>query len=275
MQSILDEAADLQRRGFKELTLLGQNVNSYRFTDPATGEVTDFASLLAKVAEAVPDMRIRFTTSHPRDMVDDILLTVSRYPNICRHIHLPVQSGSDKVLKAMNRHYNRADYMKRVESIRRILPDCAITTDMFTGFSGETEEDFMETMELMKEVGFDAAFMFKYSERPGTLASRHMPDNVAEEVKIDRLNRMIQLQNELSLTSNTADVGKVMEVLIEAPSKRSREQMVGRTSTNKAVVVSRGNLHPGSFVNVKILSATSATLIGEVVDDENHENQAN
>lgn len=275
VQSILDEAADLQRRGFKELTLLGQNVNSYRFTDPATGEVTDFASLLAKVAEAVPDMRIRFTTSHPRDMVDDILLTVSRYPNICRHIHLPVQSGSDKVLKAMNRHYNRADYMKRVESIRRILPDCAITTDMFTGFSGETEEDFMETMELMKEVGFDAAFMFKYSERPGTLASRHMPDNVAEEVKIDRLNRMIQLQNELSLTSNTADVGKVMEVLIEAPSKRSREQMVGRTSTNKAVVVSRGNLHPGSFVNVKILSATSATLIGEVVDDENHENQAN
>ncbi|MDE6248745.1 MAG: MiaB/RimO family radical SAM methylthiotransferase, partial [Paramuribaculum sp.] len=270
-----DEAADLQRRGFKELTLLGQNVNSYRCTDTETVEVTDFASLLAKVAEAVPDMRIRFTTSHPRDMVDDILLTVSRYPNICRHIHLPVQSGSDKVLKAMNRHYNRADYMKRVESIRRILPDCAITTDMFTGFSGETEEDFMETMELMKEVGFDAAFMFKYSERPGTLASRHMPDNVAEEVKIDRLNRMIQLQNELSLASNTADVGKVMEVLIEAPSKRSREQMVGRTSTNKAVVVSRGNLHPGSFVNVKILSATSATLIGEVVDDENHENQAN
>jgi len=265
VDSILGELADLRARGFKEVTLLGQNVNSYRYADPQSGETVDFAKLLSIVALAAPDMRIRFTTSHPRDMEDGILEAIAAHPNICRHIHLPVQSGSDSVLKAMNRHYTREDYLRRVASIRRILPEASITTDMFTGFSGETEEDFLQTLDLMKEVGFDAAFMFKYSERPGTLASRHMPDNVEESVKIERLNRMIALQNELSLASNQRDVGKTMEVLVEGPAKRSREQMVGRTSTNKAVVMPRGNLRRGSLTKVKIVSATSATLFGEEI----------
>ena len=210
--SILAEVADLRAKGYREVTLLGQNVNSYNFK-PADGSApVTFAGLLAAVAEAAPDMRIRFTTSHPKDMSDDILETIARYPNICNHIHLPVQSGSDKVLKAMNRHYTRGWYLDRVAAIRRIIPDCGITTDMFTGFHDETEEDFQQTLDLMREVGFDSAFMFKYSERPGTVASRNLPDNVPEEVKIERLNRMIALQNELSLEAHRRMIGREVEL---------------------------------------------------------------
>ena len=245
------------------MTLLGQNVNSYRYTDAAEGTVTDFAALLGLVAEAAPDMRVRFTTSHPKDMTDDILHAIASHPNICRHIHLPVQSGSDSVLKAMNRHYTREWYLDRVAAIRRIIPDCAITSDLFTGFHGETEEDFQQTLSLMREVGFDASFMFKYSERPGTMASKHLPDNVAEEVKIDRLNRMIALQNELSLASHRSEIGREVEVLIEGVARRSREQMVGRTPQNKTVVLPRRDYKVGQTVRVKIADATSATLIAE------------
>ena len=263
VRSILNELADLRAKGYREVTLLGQNVNSYRYTDPADGTVTDFAALLGLVAEAAPDMRVRFTTSHPKDMTDDILHAIASHPNICRHIHLPVQSGSDSVLKAMNRHYTRAWYLDRVAAIRRIIPDCAITSDLFTGFHGETEEDFQQTLSLMREVGFDASFMFKYSERPGTMASKHLPDNVAEEVKIDRLNRMIALQNELSLASHRAEIGRKVEVLIEGVARRSREQMVGRTPQNKTVVLPRRDYKVGQTVRVKIADATSATLIAE------------
>lgn len=263
MRSILAELADLRSRGYKEVTLLGQNVNSYRYTDPETGAVTDFADLLAAVAEAAPDMRVRFTTSHPKDMSDRIIGTIAAHPNICRHIHLPVQSGSDSVLKAMNRHYTRDWYLDRIAAIRRMIPDCGISTDLFTGFHGETEEDFEETLSLMREVGFDSAFMFKYSERPGTMASKHLPDNIAEEVKIERLNRMIALQNELSLRSNCAEVGREVEVLAEGVSKRSREQMVGRTGQNKTVVFPRRDYRVGQTVTLKVISATSATLIAE------------
>lgn len=263
VRSILNELADLRAKGYREVTLLGQNVNSYRYTDPADGTVTDFAALLGLVAEAAPDMRVRFTTSHPKDMTDDILHAIASHPNICRHIHLPVQSGSDSVLKAMNRHYTRSWYLDRVAAIRRIIPDCAITSDLFTGFHGETEEDFQQTLSLMREVGFDASFMFKYSERPGTMASKHLPDNVAEEVKIDRLNRMIALQNELSLASHRAEIGREVEVLIEGVARRSREQMVGRTPQNKTVVLPRRDYKVGQTVRVKIADATSATLIAE------------
>ena len=261
-RSVLNEVEDLRARGFKEVTLLGQNVNSYRYEDES-GRVIDFAGLLAMVAEAAPDMRIRFTTSHPKDMSDEIIDTVAKYDNICRHIHLPVQSGSNSVLKSMNRKYTREWYLNRIEAIRRRIPDCGITTDLFTGFHGETEEDFEETLSLMREAGFDAAFMFKYSERPGTLAARTMPDNVAEEVKIDRLNRMIALQNELSAESNRRDVGKVMEVLVEGVSKRSREQLMGRTSQNKAAVFPRGDFKVGDIVKVRVVGSSSATLICE------------
>lgn len=263
-QSILRELRDLRDRGFREATLLGQNVNSYRFTF-GDGTVIDFPALLETVAEAAPDMRIRFTTSHPKDMSDETLRVIARHPNLARHIHLPVQSGSNSVLKAMNRKYTREWYLDRVGAIRRILPDAGLTTDMFTGFHGETEEDFAETLSLMREAGFDAAFMFKYSERPGTFASRNLPDNVPEEVKIERLNRMIALQNELSLESNLRDVGKEFEVLAEGRSKRSEEQLVGRTSQNKAVVFPRGDHKKGDLVRVRIVSATSATLHGELV----------
>lgn len=263
-ESILAELADLRQRGYKEVTLLGQNVNSYRYVSEA-GDVTTFADLLEAVAEAAPEMRVRFTTSHPKDMSDDILEAISRHANICHHIHLPVQSGSTKVLRDMNRHYTREWYLDRIAAIRRILPDCAISTDMFTGFHNETEEDFEETLSLMREVGFDAAFMFKYSERPGTMASKRMPDNVAEEVKIDRLNRMIALQNELSLASNQKEVGREVEVLVEGVAKRSNDQMVGRTPGNKTVVFPRGGARVGQTVKVKVASATSATLIGELV----------
>jgi len=263
-QSILRELADLRARGFREATLLGQNVNSYRFED-AGGNVTDFPALLGMVAEAAPDMRIRFTTSHPKDMSDATLEAMARHPNIARHVHLPVQSGSDKVLKDMNRKYTRGWYLGRVAAIRRILPDAGISTDMFTGFHGESEEDFQLTLSLMREAGFDSAFMFKYSERPGTFASKHLPDDVPEEVKIDRLNRMIALQNELSLESNLRDVGREFEVLVEGRSKRSADELFGRTSQNKVVVFPRGGAKPGDFVRVRVGSATSATLRGVLV----------
>ena len=262
-QSILAELADLRSRGFKEATLLGQNVNSYRYRGEDGPEV-GFAELLGMVAEAAPDMRIRFTTSHPKDMDDDIIATIARHPNVCNHIHLPVQSGSDTVLKAMNRHYDRARYLDRIRAIREAIPDCGISTDLFTGFHDETEEDFQQTLDLMREVGFDSAFMFKYSERPGTLASKHMPDNVPEEVKIDRLNRMIALQNELSLASNRRDVGKTFDVLVEGISKRSRDQFVGRTQQNKTVVFPRGDYRVGDTIAVTITDASSATLIGRL-----------
>ncbi len=263
-QSILRELADLRARGFREATLLGQNVNSYRFED-AGGNVTDFPALLGMVAEAAPDMRIRFTTSHPKDMSDATLEAMARHPNIARHVHPPVQSGSDKVLKDMNRKYTREWYLGRVAAIRRILPDAGISTDMFTGFHGESEEDFQLTLSLMREAGFDSAFMFKYSERPGTFASKHLPDDVPEEVKIDRLNRMIALQNELSLESNLRDVGREFEVLVEGRSKRSADELFGRTSQNKVVVFPRGGAKPGDFVRVRVGSATSATLRGVLV----------
>ena len=259
-QSILNELADLQAKGFKEVTLLGQNVNSYNYID-TNGNATNFASLLAMVAEAAPDMRVRFTTSHPKDMSDEIIATIARYPNVCNHIHLPVQSGSNSVLKNMNRRYTREWYLDRIAAIRQAIPDCGISTDMFTGFYDESEEDFQLTLDLMREVGFDASFMFKYSERPGTMASKHMPDNVAEDVKIDRLNRMIALQNELSLESNRKDIGKTFDVLVEGVSKRSKEQFVGRNQQNKTCVFPRGNYRIGDIVKVKVLEVSSATLV--------------
>lgn len=262
LQSILNEVDDLRRRGFKEVTLLGQNVNSYRFVD-ADGMVTDFPRLLATVAEFAPEMRVRFTTSHPKDMSDGTIDVIAAHPNICRHIHLPVQSGSNAVLKAMNRKYTREWYMGRIEAIRSRIPECGISTDLFTGFHGETEEDFQLTLELMREARFDSAFMFKYSERPGTLAARTMPDNVPDEVKTERLNRMIALQNELSAASNLSDVGKTFEVLVEGFSKRSREQLMGRTSQNKAAVFPRGDHKKGDSVRVRVVGASSATLLCE------------
>ena len=264
-QSILNELADLQAKGFKEVTLLGQNVNSYNYID-ADGNATDFASLLAMVAEAAPEMRVRFTTSHPKDMSNEIIATIARYPNVCNHIHLPVQSGSNSVLKNMNRRYTREWYLDRIAAIRQAIPDCGISTDMFTGFYNESEEDFQLTLDLMREVGFDASFMFKYSERPGTMASKHMPDNVDEEVKIDRLNRMIALQNELSLESNRKDIGKTFEVLIEGVSKRSKEQFVGRNQQNKTCVFPRGNYRVGDTVKVKVLEVSSATLVCDLAE---------
>lgn len=262
LQSILNEVDDLRRRGFKEVTLLGQNVNSYRFVD-ADGVVTDFPRLLATVAEFAPEMRVRFTTSHPKDMSDETIDVIAAHPNICRHIHLPVQSGSNAVLKAMNRKYTREWYLGRIEAIRSRIPECGISTDLFTGFHGETEEDFQLTLELMREARFDSAFMFKYSERPGTLAARTMPDNVPDGVKTERLNRMIALQNELSAASNLSDVGKTFEVLVEGFSKRSREQLMGRTSQNKAAVFPRGDHKKGDFVRVRVVGASSATLLCE------------
>ncbi len=272
-ESILRELADLRARGFKEVTLLGQNVNSYCFSPSENGQVAgalapepvDFPALLKMVAEAAPDMRIRFTTSHPKDMSDRTLEVVAKYPNIARHIHLPVQSGSNSVLKAMNRKYTREWYLDRVAAIRRIIPDAGLSTDMFTGFHNESEEDFEQTLSLMREAAFDSAFMFKYSERPGTLASREMPDNIPEEIKIDRLNRMIALQNELSLESNLRDVGKEFEVLVEGTSKRNAEELFGRTSQNKVAVFPAAGHRPGDFVRVRVLSATSATLRAEVL----------
>ena len=263
-QSIMGELRDLQQRGFKEVTLLGQNVNSYLYKSEDGGTV-DLAALLAMVAEAAPEMRVRFTTSNPEDLSDTIIETMARHDNICNHIHLPVQSGSDKVLKLMNRKYTREWYLDRIARIRAAMPDCGISTDMFTGFHDETEEDFQQTLSLMREVGFDSAFMFKYSERPGTFAAKNLPDNVPEEVKIDRLNRMIALQNELSLCSNRKDVGKTFEVLVEGYSKRSRSDMFGRTQQNKVIVFPAAGEKPGDKVMCRVLSASSATLKGERV----------
>ena len=260
VESILTEVRDLRDRNFKELTLLGQNVNSYRFEKD--GKVILFPELLRMVAHEAPNMRIRFTTSHPKDMSDDTLHVIAEEPNVCKHIHLPVQSGSDKILKLMNRKYTREWYMDRVHAIRRIIPDCAITTDMFVGYHDETEEDHQMSLSLMKEVGYDSAFMFKYSERKGTFASKHLPDNVSEEIKIKRLTEMINLQTQLSAESNKRDEGKEFEVLVEGFSKRSHDQLCGRTEQNKMVIFDRGNHHAGELVKVRITGSTSATLFG-------------
>ncbi len=265
VESILREVRDLAERNYKEVTLLGQNVNSYRCVTGEGNAVVTFPELLRMVAEEVPQMRVRFTTSHPKDMSDETLETIARHPNLCRHIHLPVQSGSDRILQLMNRRYTREWYMGRVEAIRRIIPDCAITTDIFVGYHSETEEDHRMSLSLMKEVGYASAFMFKYSERPGTYASKHLPDDVPEEVKIRRLNEMIQLQTELSAANYRMDEGKEFDVLVENYSKRSREQLCGRTSQNKMVVFDKGDHHIGDTVRVRITGSTSATLFGEVV----------
>ena len=261
IESILREVRDLRDRGFKEVTLLGQNVNSYHFED------INFPTLLRRVAEEVPEMRVRFTTSHPKDMSDETLKVIAEVPNVCKHIHLPVQSGSDRILKLMNRKYTIEWYRERVAAIRRIIPDCGLSTDIFVGYHSETEEDHQLSLSLMREVGYDSAFMFKYSERPGTYASKHLPDNIPDEEKIRRLNEMIALQTEISAQQNKKDEGKEFDVLLEAFSKRSREQLLGRTEQNKAVVVDKGNHHIGETVRVRITSSTSATLFGEIVED--------
>ena len=263
VESILAEVRDLAARGYKEVTLLGQNVNSYRGRQHSTEEV-DFASLLRLVARAVPEMRIRFSTSHPKDMGDETLRVIAEEPNVCRHIHLPVQSGSNRILKLMNRKYTREWYLERVAAIRRIVPDCGLSTDIFAGYCSETEDDHALSLSLMRECGYDSAFMFKYSERPGTYAARHLADDVPEEVKVRRLEELIALQNELSAESNRRCIGHTYEVLIEGTSKRSREQLFGRTEQNKVVVFDRGTLRPGQYATVRITDASSATLKGEV-----------
>ena len=265
VESILNEIRDLETKNYKEVTLLGQTVNSYKYT-AEDGSVVDFPKLLSLIAEMVPNMRIRFTSPHPKDMTDETIEVMAKYPNICRFIHLPVQSGSNNVLKAMNRKYTREWFLDRVQTMRRLIPDVAIGTDIFSGFSGETEEDHQQSLDLMREARFDLAFMFKYSERPGTVAARRLPDDVPEEVKIRRLNEIIALQSEIAKESNHNDIGKVYEVLVEGFSKRSKEQMSGRTSQNKMVVFPREGRHIGEFVKVKILSSTSATLIAEVIE---------
>ena len=263
IESILNEVLDLQKKGYKEVTLLGQNVNSYHFEKD--GQDITFPTLLRTVAEAVPNMRIRFTTSHPKDMSDETLHVIADTPNVCKHIHLPVQSGSNHILKLMNRKYTREWYLDRVAAIRRIIPDCGLTTDIFCGYHDETEEDQQLTLSLMRECAYDAAFMFRYSERPGTYASKHLADNVPEETKIKRLEEIINLQNQLSAESNAKDVGKTFEVLVEGFSKRSKSQLFGRTEQNKVVVFDKGNHHVGDFVMVKITESSSATLKGEEI----------
>ncbi len=265
VDSILNEVRNLQQQGYKEVTLLGQNVNSYRFVNEKR-QTIDFPQLLRLVAEAVPTMRIRFSTPHPKDMSDATLRVIAEVPNVCRHIHLPIQSGSDKVLKLMNRKYTVEWYLSRVKAIRELVPDCGLSTDIFVGYHGETEADHEESLRIMREVGYDSAFMFKYSERPGTYASKHLPDDVPEDVKIRRLNELIMVQNESSARANHAEVGNVREVLVEGPSKRSREQLCGRTEQNKMVVFDKGNHHIGEYVKVRITGSTSATLFGEAVD---------
>lgn len=267
VESILKEVHDLHDKGFKEVTLLGQNVNSYGLLPngkrPENG--TSFAELLRLVAREVPDMRVRFTTSNPEDMTEDIIQAVADEPNLCNHIHFPVQSGSSKVLKLMNRKYTREDYLEKVAAIRRIIPDCGLTTDVFVGYHDETEEDHQMTLDLMREVGFDSAFMFKYSERPGTYAAKHLPDNVPEEVKVRRLNKLIQLQTQISAEQNKKDEGKEFEILLERFSKRSRQQLMGRTPQNKAVLVDKGTHHIGETMKVRITGSSSATLFGEEI----------
>ena len=263
VESILKEVYDLKEKGYKEVTLLGQNVNSYRFEQ--NGKTITFPMLLRTVAEAVPEMRVRFTTSHPKDMSDETLHVIADTPNVCRHIHLPVQSGSSRILKLMNRKYTREWYLERVKAIRRIIPDCGLSTDIFSGFHSETEEDHQMSLSLMRECAYDSAFMFKYSERPGTFASKHLPDDIPEETKIRRLNELIELQNQLSAESNAKDIGKTFEVLVEGISKRSKEQLFGRTEQNKVVVFDRGTHRIGDFVNIRITEASSATLKGSEV----------
>ena len=263
LESIIREVKDLASKNYREVTLLGQNVNSYRFVDG--DRVYDFADLLEAVALAVPEMRIRFTSPHPKDMDDRAIQAMAKHPNICKHIHLPAQSGNDRILKLMKRNYTRAWYLERVAAIRAVMPDCAITSDFFCGFHDETEEDFQDTLSLMREVGYDASFMFKYSERPGTYAAKYLEDNIPEEVKIRRLQEMIDLQNQLSLESNKRDVGKVVEVLVEGFSKRSREQLFGRTQQNKVVVFDKQGYRVGQYVEVLVEDATAATLLGKPV----------
>lgn len=263
IDSILREALDLREKNYREVTLLGQNVNSYRYD---SGErIYDFADLLSAVAEAVPEMRIRFTSPHPKDMDDKAIATMAKYPNICRHIHFPAQSGSDRILKLMKRNYTRQWYLDRVRIIREAMPDCALSSDLFCGFHDESEEDFQDTLRLMQEVGYDSSFMFKYSERPGTYAAKYLEDNVPEETKLRRLQEMIDLQNKLSLESNLRDIGKTVEVLVEGFSKRSREQLFGRTQQNKVVVFDKQGYRIGQFVEVVVEAATSATLIGKPI----------
>ena len=263
VESILREVRDLRDRGFKEVTLLGQNVNSYHLPD--NPDFPDFPALLRAVALEVPELRVRFTTSHPKDMSDETLQVIADMPNVCKHIHLPVQSGSDRILKLMNRKYTREWYLDRVAAIRRIIPDCGLSTDIFVGYCSETEEDHQLSLSLMREVQYDSAFMFKYSERPGTYASKHLPDDVPEEVKIRRLNELIALQTELSALQNRNDEGREFDVLVEGFSKRSREQLCGRTEQNKMVVFDKGSHHIGETVRVRITGSTSATLLGEEV----------
>ena len=265
VDSILNEVQDLIQKGFKEITLLGQNVNSYHYKNEQTGENIYFHQLLEIVAKNAKGIRIRFSTSHPKDMSDETLEVIAKMPNICKHIHLPVQSGSSRILKLMNRKYTREWYLDRIAAIKRIIPNCGISTDIFCGFHSETEEDHQETLSLMRACQFDAAFMFKYSERPGTYASKKLPDNVSEEVKTRRLNEIIDLQNELSQASNAAKIGQVVEVLVEGVSKRSREQLYGRTEDNKIVIFDKNSHKIGDYVQVKINSASSATLIGTAI----------
>ena len=269
VESILREVRDLHDKGFKEVTLLGQNVNSYGLlpNGKRPDDGISFAQLLTKVARAVPDMRVRFTTSNPEDMSDDILYAIAAEPNLCNHIHFPAQSGSDNTLRLMNRKYTREQYLAKVEAIRRIIPGCGLTTDIFVGYHNESEEDFQQTLSLVKEVRFDSAFMFKYSERPGTYAAKHLPDNVPEEVKIARLNQLIALQTEISAEVNKEDESKTFEVLLERFGKRSHNQLMGRTQQNKAVIIDRGQHHIGERVNVRITGSSSATLLGEVVEN--------
>lgn len=266
VESILNEVQDLISKGYKEVTLLGQNVNSYCF-ESKDGVIT-FPMLLRRVAEFAPGMRVRFTTSHPKDMSDETLRVIAEVPNVCKHIHLPVQSGSSRILKLMNRKYTREWYLDRIAAIRQIIPDCGLSTDIFSGFHSETDEDHQQSLSLMEACEFDAAFMFKYSERPGTYASKHMEDNVPEDIKVARLNEIIALQNRLSAESNSRNIGKTYEVLVEGVSKRSREQLYGRTEQNKVVVFDRGNHKIGDFVMVKITEASSATLKGERVESK-------
>ena len=262
IESILREVRDLRDRGYKEVTLLGQNVNSWSAND---GTKEAFPMLLRRVAEEAPEMRVRFTTSHPKDMSDETLRVIAEMPNVCKHIHLPVQSGSDRILKLMNRKYTREWYLDRVDAIRRIIPDCGLSTDIFVGYHDETEEDHQMSLSLMREVGYDSAFMFKYSERPGTYASKHLLDNVPEEVKLQRLSELINLQTQISAEQNRKDVGKEFDVLVENFSKRSREQLCGRNEQNKMVVFDKGNHHIGETVRVRITGSSSATLLGELV----------
>lgn len=266
VESILNEVRDLKRRGYREVTLLGQNVNSYLHKG-ADGKTVSFPELLRLVAHEADGMRVRFTTSHPKDMSDDTLRVIAEEPNVCRHIHLPVQSGSNRILKLMNRKYTPEWYLDRVAAIRRIVPDCGLSTDIFSGYCSETEEDHQMSLSLMRECAYDSAFMFKYSERPGTYASKHLPDDVPEDVKVRRLNELIALQNELSAESNRRCEGRVYEVLVEGVSKRSKEQLFGRTEQNKVVVFDRGKYHVGDFVKVRVNGSSSATLKGEVVED--------